>query len=205
MPTCLDQYTYVIISKRVTANKLTSRSRHTHPYVKTLKSGEKVIIDPELSINRIALVFYAFVNVGALMGIPTAYAEKLVGFWLAFLVPGIIYFLLPLLLLATRKKTIRKKPDGSELNKFFMIIATAIKRNKFRLWNKDFWNAAKPSVLALDGVTTWKNQPIPWSDVLVDDVRRTLSACAMFLYFRKFAALLQIAGDKLKLIKLYGT
>jgi hypothetical protein len=164
-------------------------SRHTHPYVKTLKSGEKVIIDPELSINRISLIFYAFVNIGALMGIPTAYAEKLVGFWLAFLIPGIIYFLLPLLLLATRKKTIRKKPDGSELDRFFMIITTALKQNKFNLWKKNFWESAKPSVLAANGITTWKNKPIPWSDHLVDDVRRTLSACAMFLYFRKFTSI----------------
>lgn len=54
----------------------------------TLKTGEKVIVDPETTINRITLYFYAFVNVGALFPITTVYAEKLIGFWLAFILTG---------------------------------------------------------------------------------------------------------------------
>lgn len=61
-------------------------------YVKTLKSGERVIVDPETTISRILLVFYACVNIGAFFTIATTYAEKYLGFWIAFLLPGIVYF-----------------------------------------------------------------------------------------------------------------
>lgn len=165
LPTVLDQY------------------RHQHAYVKTLKNGERVIVDPELTINRISLIFYCFVNIGGFFPIATVYAEKRIGFWLAFLLPGIIYFLLPLGLLATYKKTYRVKPNRNELDVFFKIVRVAISRNKGRFWKESFFETAKPSVLARSGITTWKNKPITWSDSVVEDVRRTLSACAMFLYF----------------------
>jgi dipeptide/tripeptide permease len=73
LPTVLDQYT------------------QQRAYVKTLNSGERVIVDPEMTINRISLYFYGFVNVGAFLSIATVYAEKHVGFWLAFLIPGKYY------------------------------------------------------------------------------------------------------------------
>jgi dipeptide/tripeptide permease len=157
--------------------------RHQRPYVKTLKNGECVIIDPEATITRITLIFYAFVNIGGFFPIASVYAEKRVGFWLAFLLPGIIYFLLPLGLLATYKRTNRVPPNGSAVNEFFRVICIAVARNKGRVWKAGFWNAAKPSVLASAGITTWKGKQIGWTDGLVDDVRRTLHACAMFLYF----------------------
>jgi hypothetical protein len=157
--------------------------RHQHQFVKTLKGGERVIVDPELTINRISLIFYAFVNIGAFFPVGTVYAEKLTGFWLAFLLPGIIYFLLPLGLLLTYKKTYRVKPDGSALDDFFKICRVAFVRNKGLFWKKGFFDAAKPSVLAAEGITSWKGKPIHWSDNVVVDVKRTLSACVMFLYF----------------------
>jgi hypothetical protein len=134
-------------------------------------------------VNRISLVFYAFVNIGAFFPVATVYAEKLSGFWLAFLLPGIIYFLLPLGLLLTYKKTYRVKPDSGALDDFFKIFGVAFSRNKGILWKKGFFDAAKPSVLAAAGITSWKGKPIHWSDALVGDVKRTLNACVMFLYF----------------------
>jgi proton-dependent oligopeptide transporter, POT family len=56
--------------------------------MKVLKSGEKVIVDPEMTIQRISLWFYWSVNMGAFFGVPTTYAARLVGYWLAFLLPG---------------------------------------------------------------------------------------------------------------------
>jgi dipeptide/tripeptide permease len=165
LPTLFDQY------------------RHQKEYVKTLKSGEKVIVDPETTISRISILFYGFVNIGAFFAIATTYAEKRVGWWLAFLLPGIVYFLLPLVLLATYKRMYRAKPKGSELTEVFRIIACALKRNKGKLWASGFWNRAKPSVLTSEGVTMWAGKPIQWNDQLVEDVRRTLAACTMFLYF----------------------
>lgn len=142
-----------------------------------MKSGETVLVDPETTIQRITLIFFAFTNVGAFLGIATSYAEKRVGFWLAYLLPGIVYFLLPIILALTCKRTIRHPPNGSELTNAFRIVTTAVRRNNGKLWVKDFWEKAKPFMLANEGVTTWKGGPIPWNDKLVDDVRR-------FVYWR---------------------
>ena len=158
-PTLLDQYT------------------HQKPYTKMLSNGEKVIIDPEITIQRVLLVFYAFINVGAFFAIATTYTEKYVGFWISFLLPGVVYFLLPVLLLWMQKRLIKKPPLGSELTQFFKIIGTAIKQNKGKFWGKGFWNAARPSTLAQKGIT------VSWTDKNVQDVYRTLVACQIFLYF----------------------
>ncbi|CAF3487648.1 unnamed protein product [Fusarium graminearum] len=145
-------------------------------YVKTLKSGERVIVDPETTIQRIMLIFYMCINVGAFFMIATTYIEKYVGFWLAFLLPGIVYILLPVLLMSQYKTLKRTPPQGSDLNTFFKIVGAAIKENKGRLWAKNFFESVKPSVLAAKGKT------VSWDSRAVEHARRTLSACLIFLY-----------------------
>lgn len=104
--------------------------QHQQPHVKTLKNDERVIVDPETTINRISLIFYSFVNIGGFFPIASVYAEKRIGFWLAFLLPGIVYFPLPLVLLATYKKTHRVPANNSAVNDFFRVVRIAIARNK---------------------------------------------------------------------------
>ncbi|KAM0252601.1 hypothetical protein ACHAQJ_007638 [Trichoderma viride] len=145
--------------------------------IRTLKSGEKVIVDPEATIQSVMLIFYAMVNVGAFFAIATTYTEKYVGFWLSFLLPGIIYFLLPFLLLSVYRKLVIKRPQGSELTIFFKIVWAGLKYNKFQFWKKDFWSAATQSKLAEHGVQ------VAWTDRAVLDVQRTFEACVIFLYF----------------------
>ncbi|KAJ4051998.1 peptide transporter ptr2 [Fusarium oxysporum] len=145
-------------------------------YVKTLKSGERVIVDPETTIQRIMLIFYMCINVGAFFMIATTYIEKYVGFWLAFLLPGIIYILLPVLLMWRYKTLKRAPPQGSDLNNFFKIVGLAFKENKGRVWAKNFFESVKPSVLAAKGKT------VSWDSQAVEHARRTLSACQIFLY-----------------------
>ncbi|KAF2669276.1 PTR2-domain-containing protein [Microthyrium microscopicum] len=152
-------------------------------YVSTLKSGERVIISSELTMNRIALMFYCFVNVGAFVGLATAYAEKFVGFWLAFLIPGVIYFMLPLVLIFAKKHTKLTQPDASELDNFFKVVGIALKHNKGKFWGKAGLDVAKPTNLAAMGITTYRKKPITWDDKFVDDVKRTVRACVMFLWF----------------------
>ncbi|KAA8652671.1 putative MFS peptide transporter [Aspergillus tanneri] len=154
------------------------QNRHQKAYTKVLKSGEKVIVDPELTSTRTMLLFYGFVNIGAFFMLATTYSEKYVGFWLSFLLAGIIYFLLPILLALAYKKTHRMPPSGnSDLGKAVRVISTALRRNKFQVWRKNFFDAAKPSVLAAHGIQ------VNWTDKLVDDVRRTLTATEIFFYF----------------------
>lgn len=165
-PTILDQY------------------RHQKPYIRTLPSGERVVVDPEVTVQRVMLVFYGFINIGAFFAIATSYSEKYVGFWLAFLAPGIIYFALPALLWYLYPRLTVYPPDGSALTKVWRILSISMKQTKGQFWkHESFWQAARPSVLAEKGVTSFGGKAISWTDKDVDDVRRTMVACAIFLYF----------------------
>ena len=157
--------------------------QYQRQYTKVLKSGEKVLVDPETTIQRMMLIFYGLINVGAFYAVATTYAEKYVGYWLAYLLPGIIYFLLPILLLIFYKRTIRKAPSRSAYSSVNSIIWIALTRNGWRIFRKGFWDPARPSVMRANGITTYKGEEISWDDQLVDDVRRTFSACQIFLYF----------------------
>jgi hypothetical protein len=154
------------------------QNRHQNPYTKTLKSGEKVIVDPETTASRTMLIFYGFVNVGAFFMVATTYSEKYIGFWLSFLESGTIYFLLPILLAVIYKKTYRTPASGaSELTQAFKIIGTALKQNHFRVWRKDFWDNVKPNNLKTKGIE------VSWSDRNVEDVRRTVGKSFLKLLF----------------------
>ena len=43
--------------------------RNTKQFVKTLKSGERVIVDPSVTIQRIYMIFYLCINIGSLSAI----------------------------------------------------------------------------------------------------------------------------------------
>ncbi|RMZ90747.1 hypothetical protein DV736_g2027, partial [Chaetothyriales sp. CBS 134916] len=154
------------------------QNRHQEAWVKTLKSGERVIVDPEATTTRVMLLFYGFVNIGAFFMLATSYSEKYVGFWLSFLEVAVIYLLLPVLLALIYSRLYKAPPAGSsELAHAFRIIGMALRRNKFQIWKKNFWDAAKPSVLAQSGIH------VDWNDELVSDVQRTLVATEIFFYF----------------------
>ncbi|KAI9665076.1 MAG: hypothetical protein M1821_006524 [Bathelium mastoideum] len=159
------------------APTLIDQYKHQRPYTKVLKSGEKVLVDPEATIQRIMLIFYGLINVGAFFAIATTYSEKRIGYWLAYLTPGIIFLLLPALLLYLNNKLVKYPPSGSELGATFKIVGICLKENKFNPLKKGFWDAARPARMAERGQTT------TWSDKMVDDVRRTMKACGLFLYF----------------------
>ncbi|PVH94284.1 PTR2-domain-containing protein [Periconia macrospinosa] len=165
------------IFKPLVAPTLLDQYAHQKSYTKTLSSGEKVIVDPEITIQRITLIFYGFINVGAFFSIATTYAEKYLGFWIAFLLPGIVYFLLPVLLYFMNKRLVKSPVVGSELTQFFKILGAAIKGNGYKLWGKGYWDVVRPAALAEKGIT------VTWSDKAVTDVYRTLEACQIFCYF----------------------
>lgn len=68
-PMCAEQYT------------------NSHPVLKKLKSGEEVIVDPELTVQRLFMWFYWVVNIGALSPLITVNVEAHHSFWLAYLIP----------------------------------------------------------------------------------------------------------------------
>jgi len=155
------------------------------PHVKVLpKSNEKVIVDPSLTAGRIYMYFYLMINVGALTGqIGMVYAEKYVGYWLAFLLPTVLFCTCPLVMLLGKPLYVLRPPTGSILGKAVKLIKLAITK-KLRAHKESpkpsigFWEAVKPSHLA--------NQKPSWmtfDDQWVDEVRRGVKACRVFLWF----------------------
>ncbi|RAL58694.1 hypothetical protein DID88_003000 [Monilinia fructigena] len=153
--------------------------------VKTLPDGERVILDPEVTAQRLALAFYGMINVGAFFGLATTYSEKLVGFWLAFGLPMILYLLLPILLWLINKRLVKYPPQGSDLGRFFRVIGTAITKNGFKGFGREgYLDAAKPFNLAAEGITgEHDGKQVDWTDGFVEDVKRSLEACTIFLFF----------------------
>ncbi|GKT41290.1 putative peptide transporter ptr2 [Colletotrichum spaethianum] len=152
--------------------------------VETLpKTGERVIIDPVMTISRVYMRYYFLINVGALVGqISMVYAEKYVGFWLSYLLPTIMFFFCPVVMLACRKRYAKRPPTGSVLGKSFALVSYGLKQgNGVSEMGKDvFWERIKPSRVAAK--PAW----MTFDDAWVDEVRRGVMACTVFLWFPVF-------------------
>lgn len=156
------------------------QSPHRKHHVVIQKDGSKAIVDPEASSESIMLWFYLLINIGAFIGVATAYLAKYVGFWAAYLVPGIVYFMLPVFLIFVNKKLIKKPPGGTALEDFVMVNYMALKKGGIRgIGRAGYWDRVKPTNLAAQGDT----KVYRYDDRFVDDVRRTMAACAIFLFF----------------------
>ncbi|KAF2650184.1 peptide transporter PTR2-A [Lophiostoma macrostomum CBS 122681] len=135
------------------------------------KTGERVIIDPAITIQRIYMVFYFCINVGCLSLLATPYMERDVGFWSAYLLCICIFLVGTLTLILGRKVYIVRPPQGSIITDAFKAIWMMIKgRNT---------NAAKASYQAGLG----KAVTVKWDDHFVDEVKRALVACKVFTFY----------------------
>ncbi|KAH6720782.1 putative peptide transporter PTR2 [Leptodontidium sp. MPI-SDFR-AT-0119] len=156
------------------------QSPHRKHHVVVQKDGSKAIIDPEATSESIMLWFYLLINIGAFVGVATAYLARFVGFWAAYLVPGIIYFMLPVFLIWVNKALVKKPPGGTALEDFVYVNYLALRKAGIRgIGRKGYWDRVKPSVLAAAGDT----KVYRYDDRFVEDVRRTMAACAIFLFF----------------------
>jgi len=161
--------------------------RQTKPRVVIdAKTGERVISDPNITLSRIFLYFYMFINIGALTGqISMVYVEKYVGFWMAFLLPTILFCCCPIVLWFCRGKYHLSPPTGSVLIRAVKLIGLATKgkwsanpaqtRKNFK--SERFWEDVKPSHLG-------SNKPgwMQFDDAWVDQVARGLRACSCFTW-----------------------
>lgn len=159
----------------------------TKMVVKELPSGERVIMDPTVTQSRVYHYFYLFINIGALVGqIGMVYAEKWVGFWLAFLLPTILLCICPLIVWYCRDKYVMMPPQGSVLGKAMHLF---FKANKGR-WHINpvatykhindgtFWESVKPSNIAPEQRPSW----MTFDDAWVDEVGRGFAACSVFCW-----------------------
>ncbi|ROW03619.1 hypothetical protein VPNG_07179 [Cytospora leucostoma] len=146
---------------------------NTTPFVKTLKSGERVIVDPATTITRIYMIFYMMINVGSLSSIATTELEAHVGFWSAYLLPFLMFIVGFAVLVAGKSKYKMRPPQGSIIPKAFKVIWIAMA-------NKGNFDAAKPEY---QEEFTGRKRNISWDGIFVEEVKRALVACKVFVFF----------------------
>ncbi|KAG6827006.1 hypothetical protein H0H92_013590 [Tricholoma furcatifolium] len=161
--------------------------QRTRLFISTTKSGERVIVDPALTVSRVYMYFYLLTNIGALIGqIGMSYSAKYVGFWLAYTLPTIVFLFCPLVLWVARDRYIRSPPTGSVLAVCLRLFNFAAKgrwsinpvKTYKQLTAPDFWENAKPSKLG-ENKPSW----MTFDDAWVNEVRRGLKACVVFCWF----------------------
>ena len=139
--------------------------------VTTTPQGERVIIDPSITIQRIYMIFYWCINVGSLSLIATTYMERDIGFYSVYLLCFCMFIFGTIVLIFGRKKYVVRPPQGSIITDAFRAIFTMI-----RYRNRD---AAKQSWLNQHGI----NKTVKWDDHFVEELKRALVACAVFVIY----------------------
>ncbi|KAG8744438.1 hypothetical protein FRC12_014795 [Ceratobasidium sp. 428] len=177
----------------------------TRETVKTLPSGEKVIVDPNLTIQRVFMYFYMMINIGSLSSIATTEVELHIGFWLSYLIPTIVYITVPIVLFLGRNLYIKHPPRGSVHLEAYRVLRRVYKGvwswNPFetarRLRDPNLWDKARPGILG-GGDVERKQDPalskaekkklgLPtWDDTFVDEMKRTMNAIKVFAFYPLF-------------------
>ncbi|CAO2657034.1 Nn.00g058370.m01.CDS01 [Neocucurbitaria sp. VM-36] len=135
------------------------------------KTGERVIIDPAITIQRIYMIFYWCINVGSLSLLATPYMERDVDFWSAYLLCLCVFLVGTLVLVLGRKVYVVRPPQGSVVTDAFRVIWMMIKNRKM--------DGAKPSYQAGLG----RDSNLRWDDHFVEEVKRALVACKVFTFY----------------------
>jgi hypothetical protein len=115
------------------------------------------------------------------------YAEKYVGFWLAYLLPTVLFFAAPVVLILCKKHYKLTPPTGNVFAKFWHLYFFALKGrwspNPVKLYKNmsdaNLWERAKPSKIPADQRPIW----MTFDDAWVDEVRRGLKACSVFVWY----------------------
>ncbi|KAI1412806.1 POT family protein [Hypoxylon sp. FL1857] len=163
-------------------------SEQPRAIVKTLKSGERVVVDPILTISIIYMRYYFFINVGSLVGsIAMVYAEKYVGFWLSYTLPTGLFVLCPMVLLFFKSKYTRNPPTGSVLGKALALVGLSMKGRWSinpittikHMREPGFFERVKPSKFSESERPEW----MTFDDHWVDEVRRGFKACSVFVWY----------------------
>lgn len=116
-----------------------------------------------------------------------AYAEKYVGFWLAYLMPTIMFLTTPFVMWWGHNRYRQSPPQGSVVSKavrtFIFALSERWSWNPVKLWKRThdgtLWETAKPSNIPLAIRPKW----MTFDDAWVDEVRRGFAACAVFCYY----------------------
>ena len=115
------------------------------------------------------MTYAFFVNIGGLSSILTTLIEQRASFWAAFLLPLLVFLIGFTIVVTTRKHYVIQPPTGSIILNAFQVCWIALTHN----WTL---NAAKSSC------STSQSQ-VTWNDTFVDELRRLLMACRIFVFF----------------------
>ncbi|KAH6682193.1 peptide transporter PTR2-A [Plectosphaerella plurivora] len=159
---------------------LAEQNKDTRMRVEVQK-GERVIVDPSITNARIFLWFYFAINVGATVGqVCMVFVAKYHSFWLAFLLPTVLFLAAPVVLILNKKRYNTTPPTGSVLEKFFKMFVYVKKNSKgFFTWD---WEVAKPRNVPVADRPAF----MTYDDAWVDEVKRGLGACKVFLFLPIF-------------------
>lgn len=149
---------------------IAEQMRFDRPFVRVIR-GERVIVDPEVTVQRIYMVFYMCINLGSLSAVSTTLLELHVGFWAAYLLPLAIFCVGFFVLVSGKENYVLKPPQGRALSNCFKALWIAT-RGGFDL------DRARPSKQH-EG----KRYRITWDDKFVDELETALVACKVFLFF----------------------
>lgn len=121
------------------------------------------------------MIFYLMINIGSLSSIATTELEAHVGFWAAYLLPFLMFLVGFAVLVAGKSKLKMRPPQGSVIPKALKIIWIATT-------NKGNFNAAKPEYQE-ELSSSNKKRDITWDGLFVEEVKRALVACKVFVFF----------------------
>ncbi|KAK5729879.1 hypothetical protein LTR17_011518 [Elasticomyces elasticus] len=168
-----------------------------------LKSGEIVIEDGKLTSARIFMWYYWAANIGALSSLVTVSVEKEHSFWLAYLIPLIVFLIVLTIFVSFSKNIVKVPARGSALVDAYKMLTIAAKEGSM--------DKAKPSSLdARNRIDRYAFARLPeYTDSYVGQIKSGLQACKYFILFpfyflcwtQIFNNLVSQAGD----MKLGGT
>lgn len=140
--------------------------------ISVTKKGERVVIDPYVTIQRIYMIFYWTINIGALSLLATPYMERDIGFWSAFTLCICMFAVGVTVLVLGRKMYVDRPPQGSVVTDAFKAIGLMIRYRSM--------DAPKQSFLLEKG----SNKTVTWDDQFVSELQRALTACKVFTLYR---------------------
>ncbi|KAE8416520.1 POT family-domain-containing protein [Aspergillus pseudocaelatus] len=144
------------------------------PQVKTLATGERVIIDRTLTLQYVYNVYYWITNIAALSILASTYLEKERGFWAANVLALCSSWIGVALLAIFGKELERYPAQGGVLLKAGKVLAYAI-HDKFKI------DAARPRYQLEK-----HNRAVPWTDRFVTEIQSGLRACQVMTWFVLF-------------------
>ncbi|KAF8706050.1 Peptide transporter PTR2A, partial [Rhizoctonia solani] len=142
---------------------------NSREHIRVMKNGERVIVDPNLTIQRVFMYFY---------------------------LPTIVYVLVPIVLWVGRHKYVQYPPRGSIHIEAFRVIRRVYKgvwslnpsETFRRMRDPSKWDRARPVHTAqAHGNSNATGGFVPtWDDTFVDEMRRTMHAVKIFVFYPLF-------------------